>query len=119
MMTWIQLKKQNKKNIPFQIQYFFLDPTTPTEVYEVINGLRLVWYPNNILKYNNIISQPLSSIISFKSVIWNYVYSKKLKNTLIKPIYKKGDKAYITNYHHIALILALKTIFERVILSQN
>jgi len=43
------------------------------------------------------------------------IYPERLKFTLIKPIYKSGDKSSSSNYRPISLLPVLSKIFEKVI----
>jgi len=43
------------------------------------------------------------------------IYPEKLKFSLIKPIYKSGDKSSLSNYRPISLLPVLSKIFEKVI----
>ena len=42
-------------------------------------------------------------------------YPERLKFSLIKPIYKSGDKSSPSNYRPISLLPAFSNIFEKVI----
>ena len=59
------------------------------------------------------ISQPLTYIANL--MLTTGVFPTRLKTAIIKPIYKKGDKAQIKNYRPIALLNNLSKIFERVL----
>jgi len=43
------------------------------------------------------------------------IYPERLKFSLIKPIYKSGDKSFSSNYRPISLLPVLPKIFEKVI----
>jgi hypothetical protein len=43
------------------------------------------------------------------------IYPERLKFSLIKPIYKSGDKSSPSNYRSISLLPAFSQIFEKVI----
>jgi len=43
------------------------------------------------------------------------IYPERLKFSLIKPIYKSGDKSSPSNYRPISLLPVLSKIFEKVI----
>jgi hypothetical protein len=38
-----------------------------------------------------------------------------LKYSIIKPIYKKGDKLHLTNYRPISLLTSFSKIFEKIV----
>jgi hypothetical protein len=42
-------------------------------------------------------------------------YSERLKFSLIKPVFKSGDKSWPSNYRTISLMPAFSKIFEKVI----
>jgi hypothetical protein len=43
------------------------------------------------------------------------IYPERLIFSLIRPIYKSGDKSSPTNYRHISLMPAFSQIFEKII----
>jgi hypothetical protein len=43
------------------------------------------------------------------------VYPERLKFSLIKPVYKSGDKSSSSNYRPISLLPVFSKIFEKVI----
>lgn len=96
----------------------FLFPTDPEEICKIIYDLKnkkSVGFddlPTNVLKQcRQVIAPALAHIInlSFKQGI----FPNKLKITIIKPIYKKGDRENPANYRPIALISVLSKVFEK------
>lgn len=109
-------------NLKFNSQpsSLFISPTISYDIIKIIKSLKnktSVGYDNistNVIKYvNEIISPHLSHIINL--CIVNGTFPAKLKTTIIKPIYKKGDKNSVHNYRPIALIPIISKIFENVI----
>jgi len=59
------------------------------------------------------IISPLINICN--KVLAQGIYPERMKFSLIKPIYKSGDKSSPSNYRPISLLAAFSTIFEKVI----
>ncbi|KAI5651508.1 reverse transcriptase (RNA-dependent DNA polymerase) domain-containing protein [Phthorimaea operculella] len=53
--------------------------------------------------------------VGYDAISTKGVYPDKLKHSVIKPLFKKGDKELCSNYRPIALIPVISKIFERVI----
>lgn len=96
----------------------FIFPTDINEIFKIIMNLRntnAVGYdqlPTKIIKLTaKLIAPPLNYLtnLSFSSGI----FPEKLKISVIKPIYKKDDKASMCNYRPIALIPILSKIIEK------
>lgn len=101
----------------------FLRPVAEEDVADIIRGLNntrsvgedelsVVFY-----KYMcDLIKTPLTYVInlSFQTA----VFPNLLKRTIIKPIYKKGDKSVAANYRPIALLTISSKIFEKSVLEQ-
>lgn len=64
----------------------------------------------------DIIAEPLCYLINIS--ITNGIFPDILKNTIIVPIYKKGDMNDPSNYRPIALVPILSKIFESLLLAQ-
>jgi hypothetical protein len=43
------------------------------------------------------------------------IYPDRLKHSIVKPMYKKGDKTNMTNYRSISLLTTFSKILETVI----
>lgn len=67
-----------------------------------------------VVKY---VSSAIAPILShvFNLCIEQGIFPEKLKYTIIKPIYKKGEKSKLTNYRPIAMISIFSKILERII----
>lgn len=101
----------------------FLNETTPAEIYNIIHSLKDTAavgddeIPTKLLKYcAEEICKPLSEIINMCFSIG--IFPDMLKRTIIKPIYKKGNKNEIANYRPIALITIIAKIFEKALLNR-
>ena len=40
------------------------------------------------------------------------IFPDRLKGTIVKPVYKKGDTASMMNYRRISLLTAVSKVFE-------
>jgi len=47
------------------------------------------------------------------------IYPERLKFSLIKPLYKNGDKSSPSNYRSISLLTVFSKIFEKVIYTKD
>ena len=61
----------------------------------------------------NYIISPLTFICN--RIILSGLFPDRLKYSVIKPVYKKGDKSDYTNYRHISLLTSFSKIFEKAI----
>lgn len=109
-----------KYKIDINYSTIFLTPTNDTEVFKIIMNLKnttSVGYDQIttkiIKKSSKIIAQILSHLINLS--LLSGVFPTKLKTSVIRPIYKKGDKTLLNNYRPIALIPILSKVFERVV----
>jgi hypothetical protein len=95
-------------------------PTTTSETENIIKTLK----PKNSYGYDEIstklmkisapfISSPLNYICN--EVIIKDVFPDKLKYSVIKPLYKKGNKRDVSNYRPISLLTSFSKISEKVI----
>jgi hypothetical protein len=72
---------------------------------------------NNIPKASKtFISVPSS--YSCNRVLFEGVFSDRLKYVTIVPVYKKGDKNIISNYRPISILTSINNIFEKVMYSR-
>ncbi len=73
--------------------------------------------PTRFLKDGAIaIAEPLTHIINM-SIMTNTV-PYELKETLVTPIYKKGDKLHVSNYRPVSILCIVSKILERAIYVQ-
>ena len=92
-----------------------------TEIEEVMRELRnkksfgIDGISNYVVKYvNEAISKPLAHIVNL-SMKWG-VFPNDLKKTVVKPLFKKGDKRKPENYRPIALTSPFSKISEKIYL---
>ena len=91
--------------------------TTAKEINKIINSLK----DKNSSAYDEIstkISKPfiISPLINMcNKMLAQGIYPERLKFSLIKPIYKSGDKSSPSNYRPISLLPVFSKIFEKVI----
>lgn len=64
-------------------------------------------------KCASIIKTPLAHIIN--QILQTGKYPQRLKEAMVKPIYKKGSKENIDNYRPISLLSNVNKIFKRII----
>jgi hypothetical protein len=93
---------------------------TPDEIINIIskfkskNSSGYDGVSNKIIKLcKQQISEPLAYIIN-KSLTMG-IYPERLKYSVVKPVFKKGDKADISNYRPISVVTGFAKIFETVI----
>lgn len=101
----------------------YLSPTNEFEVYNIINRLKnkksygIDEIPSDLLKKCAAeLAQPLTRLInqSFEEGC----FPESLKISIVKPIFKKGDKQNPGNYRPIALLSAISKIFEKAMSSR-
>lgn len=98
----------------------FFVPTTPVEIYNIINNLKNTisvgtdGITTSVLKD---VSAAIASVLSYiiDKCIAKGVFPKDLKTSIVKPIHKKGDISLVGNYRPVALIPVLSKVFEKVI----
>lgn len=101
-------------------QSLFMQPTSIDEIIKIIASLKntnSVGYDDICTKIvkacANLIAPPLAHIIN--QTLVNGIFPEALKISLIKPVYKKGDKHDKNNYRPISLIPIFAKNFEKVI----
>lgn len=98
----------------------FMSPTDPLEIYKVINSLRntpSVGHDGITTKIVKLVAHIIAPVLSFiiNLCIEYGHFPNILKMTIIKPLYKKGDKTFVSNYRPIALIPIFSKIIEKII----
>lgn len=117
---------QKTTDLP-ELQHFehsmFFTPITQEDIINTIRNLKNTHstgfdeIPVKLLKHTaNLIALPLEHLINL--TIQTGTFPEMLKRTIIKPIFKKGDKHVITNYRPIALLSNVSKIYEKIIASQ-
>lgn len=96
----------------------FLNPTTMVEVMNIVRKLKnsnAVGFDDirtDIIKLSiDIIAHPITFIIN--RCLLEGVFPDSIKKTIVKPIFKKGDRLSMDNYRPIALISILSKILEK------
>ena len=109
--------------IPFSRQSLFFSPVIAQDVVEIVNKLK----SSNVSSYNEISSNllkkcrdhictPLAYIInqSFEQGVFPY----RLKEALVIPLFKKGDKHNVENFRPISILPTFSKIFQHAINKQ-
>lgn len=123
-----QIKDTRNNTIPIInnnkiLNSIYLTPVDTTDIHKIIKSLK----NTNAVGYDNIntkiikkcalyIITPLTHVINLSLLHGHFPSS--LKYSLIKPLYKKGDKNDMNNYRPITLIPVLSKIFEKVMFNK-
>ena len=59
------------------------------------------------------ITSPLTFICN--KVILTGIFPDRLKFSIVKPVFKKGDKMYLTNYRPISILTSFSKVFEKAL----
>lgn len=125
--TFVDLTKKypnNSNRYNYKIRGFsnsvYLTPTTPKCITKIIKNMKntnSVGYDGISTKVIKYCSEELASPLSyiFNLCLCQGIFPEKLKITIIKPIFKKGNKEKCENYRPIALIPVIAKILERII----
>jgi Notch-like protein len=72
--------------------------------------------PATILKlYSFFISSPLN--YTCNRTLFTGLLPDRLKYAIISPLFKKGNKSYVSNYRPISILTTFSKIFENVVLT--
>lgn len=98
----------------------FLTPTIPNDILNIIDALKTTesfGYDGVTTKTVKFVSEEIAPVISYiiNLCIQKGVFPQKLKITIVKPVFKKGDKDKLDHYRPIALIPIIAKIFEKVL----
>lgn len=105
----------NKKTISSSM---FLAPCTNLEISQIIKSLK----NTNAEGYDGISTKAIKYCVNELVPVLTYlinfsfkegIFPELLKTSLVKPIFKKGDKSNINNYRPITLISIFAKIFEK------
>lgn len=107
-------------NLPSNSKSIFMAPVIANDIIKIIRSLR----SNNSLGYDGIsvkivkdvaaiIALPLCYIFNLSTVCG--VFPNKLKTSIVKPIFKTGDKNNIDNYRPVAILTVFSKIYEKII----
>ncbi|RVE41685.1 hypothetical protein evm_013673 [Chilo suppressalis] len=106
--------------IKSNLKTIFLAPVKPKEVYRVIMSLKNTTsvgfdgFSTKVIKnVGHLIAVPLSHVINLS--FDTGVFPKKLKQAIVKPLFKKGDRENISNYRPITLLSILSKVVEKII----
>lgn len=98
----------------------FLNPTSPQDINRkifLLKNTNSVGYDNiatKVVKHvREIVCFPLCYI--FNMCIEKGVFPEGLKTSIIKPLFKQGDKDVVTNYRPVALIPIFSKVLEKII----
>ena len=112
------LLEHNKPNVNFN----FI-PVNETYIDNIINKLKNKSscgydnFSNKHIKYaRNVLTKPFTLLIN--QCLQTEIYPSQLKMSIIKPLFKSGDKSLFSNYRPISLLPSLSKIFERVVFDQ-
>lgn len=113
----------NIGNYPGKLKYnnatLFLTPTDDYEIKNVIKSLNNTSSTGYDEISTKVIKACLNELSPILSQLVNLSFAKgtfpaSLKFSLVKPLYKKGERSDINNYRPITLIPVLSKIFEKV-----
>ena len=99
---------------------FFLAPTTPLDVYKIIQGFN----ENKAVGQNSIPSKILKLIAPRAGIVLSHIfnecfdkseYPECLKKAIIKPLHKKDSKMDVGNYRPISLLSNINKILEKLL----
>ena len=107
------------ENFPQNEHTIYLNPTDRVEIENTINSFAnknnsIEDFPFKILK---IISVHLTPILTniFNLILETGIYPDCLKNAIVTPIFKNGDRLSPSNYRPISVLNSINKIFERLL----
>ena len=105
--------------IPQNDQSIFLNPTTETEIIELITDL----IPKNSSGYDNLsnklLKKLLPALVAPLTIIFNKsltegIFPEAMKKADVVPLYKSKDNQESNNYRLISLLLTLSKVLEKI-----
>lgn len=109
-----------KSNIGCSLKSFGLLDTDEEEITRIITGLKddcaVGWdnISNKILKlFKHILVPPLTHI--FRICFSQGIFPSGLKQAVVVPIFKSGNKALVNNYRPISLLPSISKILEKIV----
>ena len=106
---------------PFNVNTFFVAPTTAAEVIKVIHSLKnsgaydiYELSTHTIKSISKFIATPIAHI--FNCSIEEGTFPSKLKFSKVVPIYKKSDAHDLNNYRPISILPIVSKVFEKLFL---
>lgn len=116
--TPLKCKNNSHVSIPTNANTLYLNPVTENEIYNIIMSLKNTKcsgydeITTKLLKLNAIyLAHPIAHIINL-SFEKGY-FPEQLKLSVIKPLFKKGDRLDPNNYRPITIIPILSKVYER------
>lgn len=116
----LTLNSDTNKYVKLTTDSIFLSPVGTQEIINIVRSLKnsqAVGFDGirtDMVKMSiHLIVGPLTYIIN--RCLVNGIFPDILKQTIIKPIFKKGDRTSMNNYRPVALISIFSKIFEKVI----
>ena len=113
----------NSGDISFSHQNsFFLSPTAPPEIENIIKALRKSKSDfdklsvNILQKCRDILCYPISQMVNLSFTTG--VFPSTLERAIVTPIFKSGDRRDMGNYRPISVLHSLSKIFERCMSSR-
>lgn len=116
-----KIKKTHYKETKTPTSFsFFLIPTNKNEICDIIKSLKNCKAPGidgiraetlkELLEY---IAEPIAYLVN--KIFEKSICPTSFKTSIVKPLFKNGDKTEITNYRPVSLITNLTKIFEKVL----
>ena len=104
------------------VNSFYFSPCSPNNIITIIKSLKnkkchIHSIPVVVLKFVSAIISPIISDIINKS-IQSSNFPDSLKNAIVTPIFKSGEKSDVSNYRPISVLPIISKIFEKFIYQQ-
>lgn len=98
----------------------FVTPATPLEVLGVIRNLKSKCAPGSDGIDNTLLKRTSFNVVDILTHLINLslksgTFPEVLKNVLVVPIFKKGDKRLLNNYRPITLVSSISKVIEKIV----